>query len=438
MKLRTFLSALMAGAMLLGPAHSQELYYGDDDDMSPEEYYLEGIGYGAEDYGSGVEDTSYSGLYSPSEDEPIYGGNTYGVGDAEPGDDAEYGGYALPASPVAGGGDAGDWFSMSGVSILEVVGDDSRGYVLITKDTAGEVELLSTGEEKAGAFKVLAIGSEQVKVEPSQGGPSKTVPILHRSAPTDAFLLAVARLENLRLVIGAPLSQDVSFEESMLEGEQGFAEILGNQGFSLQRFDDVLVARKGEFPAGSGPYRPDEGRPEGDAVDLSEFRSHGDAILEVVSQALPAGVKDSPEKLPDGTTALVGSTPAAEALHYLNLAWGTEMVPEVPEDEDGPAVASNQGELSADEQQALFRQAVQVARAGDLRGAGKRLLQLCRGGSRDPKHFRALGKIYWKLNRIRPAVKAWKAAYRLDPQDPATRRLLVAAKRKIQAARSRS
>lgn len=437
MKMRTLLSALMAGAMLLGPAQSQELYYGDDDDMSPEEYYLEGIGYGAEDYGSGVEDTSYSGLYSPSEDEPIYGGNTYGVDGAEAGGDAEYGGYALPASPVTGGGDAGDWFSMSGVSILEVVGDDARGYVLITKDTSGKVELLSSGEEKAGAFKVLAIGSEQVKVEPTQGGPSKTVPILHRSAPTDAFLAAVARLENLRLVVGAPLTQDVSFEESMLQGEKGFDDILSTQGFSLQRFDDVLVARKGEFPAGSGPYQPTEGSPEGDTVDLAEFRTHGDAVLESVSQALPAGVKGSPETLPAGTTALLGSTPAAEALHYLNLAWGTEMVAATPKPQ-APAVASTGGKLSPAQQKALFQKAVQVARAGDLKGAGKRLLKLCRSGTKDPKHFRALGKIYWKLNRIRPAVKAWKAAYRLDPQDPATRKLLVAAKRKIQKARSRS
>lgn len=446
MRTRTLLSTLLVGLMLLQApgVRAQELYYGDDDSMSPEEYYLEGIGYGSDDYGSdGVEDTSYAGLYSPSADDAIYGGSDYsapgaldGVGDEDVATDIDSGDYALPSAPAMGGGagDAADWFSMSGVAILEAVGGEGS-RVLITKDQAGTIELLGEGDEKAGAFKVVQIGSEQARVEPSTGGPAKVVPILHRSAPLDAFLAAAAKLQSLRLVVGAPVAKEVSYDEGMLQVEQGFASHLAEAGLFLKRFDDVLVVRKAAFLDGSSVYDPEEDAIEGEAIDLNSFRGNGDVLLDKISTALPNGTKGAPESLPKGTTALLGSTPAAEALHYLNMAWGTSIQVDAPKPEQ-VATAAAKSKLSKERLSELYAEAVSFARKGDLKESGRRLLAVCRGGSREPRHYQALGKVYWKLGRIRPAVKAWKAAYKLDPQNSESRRLLAGARRKIEKSRS--
>jgi hypothetical protein len=428
------MSALLVGFIAIGAgsAGAQELYYGDDDDMSPEEYYLEGIGYGDSDYGSGgVEDSSYSGLYSPSASDAIYGGNSYNAESAT--GSVDTGGYALPASPSPGGAglDAGDWFSMSGVSILEAVGDEANGRILITKDQAGSIQLLKEGDEKSGAFKVLAIGAEQARVEPANGGAPKVVPILHRSAPLDSFLAASARLQNLRLVIGSPIKREVSYEEGMQNIETGFAPLLAQSNLFLKRFDDVIVVRNAAFLDGSTVYKPAKDLPEGNSVDFNEFRGSGDELLDKISTALPAGTGKAPESLPMGTTAFLGSTPAAEALHYLNLAWTTQ----IPVARPKVVAKAGSKKLSQKRINKLYAQAVKLSRAGKIKAAGKRLRYICKNGSENPKHFQALGKIYWKLGRISPAVRAWKAGYKLDPSNKTSRRLLVRAKRKIRKAR---
>lgn len=437
MKATKFFSALMVGFLAFGGTslQAQELYYGDDDDMSPEEYYLEGIGYGDSDYGSGgVEDQTYSGLYSASSPEaPVYGGNSYTTEGAT--SSVDTGGYALPVNPGLGGTgmDAGDWFSMSGVSILEAIGDDASGRILITRDQSGEIDLLQVGEEKQGAFKVMAIGSEQARVEPATGGPAKVVPILHRSAPIDSFLAAAARLQGLRLVIGAPVKREVSYDASMLDIETGFAPSLAQSNLFIKRFDDVVVVRNAAFLDGATTYQPSD-RPEGDSVDLSFFRGSGDEILDKVASALPHGTGQTPESLPQGTTALLGSTPAAEALHYLNLAWTTQIEVALPK----TVAKASKSKLSKEKMDKLYRQSVKLARAGKYKAAGKRLRYLCKNGSRNPAHFQALGKVYWKLGRIVPAARAWKAGYKLDPSNATSRKLLVKAKAKIKQARRRS
>ena len=81
---------------------------------------------------------------------------------------------------------------------------------------------------------------------------------------------------------------------------------------------------------------------------------------------------------------------------------------------------------------------MQLARKGDLKGSGKRLLYLCKNGSKDPRHFQALGKVYWKMGRIAPAVKAWKAGYKLDPSNATSRRLLVKARQRIRRNQTKS
>ncbi len=430
MNKRHFLHTFLVSCLLLtgGAVRSQELYYGDDDDMSPEEYYLEGIGYGSDDYGSGgIEDSSASSLYSPSSSDSIYGGYT-----AEPATPS-YDGYALPATPVTGGpggGDSMDWFSMSGVALLEAVGTEESGRVLISKDVQGNYELLKVGETKAGAFKVLAIGEEQARIEPVSGGAPKVVPILHKSAPLDTFLAAVAKIQNLRLVIGKPLDQMVSFTEEMMDIEVGFNPLLAGANVFLKRLDDVVIVR-GAPLLDAKTYEADSDLPEGDSVDLGHFRSNGDELVQIISKALPKGTKGGPDSLPKGTTAMLGATPAAEALYYLNLAWNTEITVDAP-----VATAKASSAMSKAKQDRLYALCIQAARQGDMKKAGRGLLKLCRSGSKEPAHFQALGKVYWKLGRIAPAVKAWKAAYRLDPQNATSRNLLVKAKRKVRAMRA--
>lgn len=429
MTFRSLLTTLLCGSMLLGaalPGRAQELYYGDDDDTSPEEYYLEGIGYGDDDYGSySAEDTSYSGLYSPSADqgndydyEPAEsGGTTLGQGDD---------GYALPAGPLPGAGNAdADWFSMSGVALLEVVGDEGS-RILITRNSAGKIGFLKAGESVSGAFKVTAVGSEQARVEPEDGGASKVVPVLHKQVPVDALMTAVARQQGLRVVISKQLDREVPFEDGMTNLEDGFAPMLADMGMFAKRFDDVLIVREAPFLSGGGAFDPESAGEAGEGVDLASFRGNGDELRETISKALPAGIEGGPDSLPAGVTAFLGGTDAAEALHYLNLALGTDM--RVKEAAEKTPVA-----LSPEKADKLYKQAVALAKAGDLKGSGKRLLYICRKGSKDPAHFQALGKVYWRMGRTRHAVKAWRAGLKLDPQNTTSRRLLVKAKRALRA-----
>ncbi len=440
MKSHAVVSFLIAGCLAVagtGRTFAQELYYGDDSSQSPEEYYLEGIGYGTEDYASYAEDTSYTGLYSPSASDSIYGnaaGESGNVGaDAYTVDVANGsgGGYALPASPSPGSGagtgtDAGDWFSMSGVALMEAVGNDQAGRVLITRDGTGRIEVLKAGETRQGAFKVVAVGSEQARVEPADGGPSKVVPILHRPVPLDSLMVASARLQGLRIVIGAKLAKEVAYDPSMLQIDEGFSVFLADQGLFQKRFDDVVVVRSAPFLVAVAGYDPEAAGPEGENLELAAFRTTGDELLEKVGAALPRGTEGAPDKLPAETSAFLGATPAAEALHYLNLAWGSTIKAVAP----APS-AKAPGALDPAKAERLYTEAVGFARQGEMKEAGRRLLWLCRNGSKDPEHFLALGKVYWKLGRTENAVRVWKKGLALDPDNSATRALLVKAREKV-------
>lgn len=438
-KNKTYLLALPLALVLYGaPALAQELYYGDDagSDQAPEEYYLEGIGYGTE--ASGAEDTSYTGLYSPSSDDAVYGGSSpdYSMsGSDEPagpsydqpiilGSEA----YALPSNPTAnpGSADAADFFSMSGVALVEAIGEGSD-RVVITRDGEGKFQVLKAGETKTGAFKIVEIGSEQARVEPTTGGAAKVVPILHRSAPVDTFLAALARLQNLRLVVSKTLSKEVAFDPEMLKGEDGFSTHFASLGVYAKRFDDVLVVRETPFLDGAKAYSPEGDLPEGESLELGYLRGTGDEVLQMISDANPEGVTGGPDVTPSTVTMLMGSTPAAEALHYLNMAWGTSYRFPAPKKTEAQASAP----APSAKVDALYAEAVALAKKGDLKGAGKRLLWICKNGSKDAKHFIALGKIYWKLGRTEHALRAWKASLKVDPANATAQRILAKAEAKL-------
>lgn len=435
MKMRPILSTLMVGFLALTPAlKGQELYFGDDEDMSPEEYYLEGIGYGSDDYSSGsVEDSSYSGLYTPSAEsgeDSIYGGYDYSSSASTSAPEGN--GYALPSSDSLGvpTDDAGDWFSMSGVTLLEAVGEGDN-KVLITRDLEGKIEILQAGDTKEGAFKILAIGDEQARVEPVQGGRPKVVPILHRSAPLDSLLMASARLQSLRLVIAANAEQDTTYDPSMLDIEKGFAPTLASKNLFLKRFDDVVVVRSAPFVNGEGAYQPQE-QGEGELVSLDGFRSRGDEVLDKLASSFESGLKKLPGDLPS-TTIRLGNAPAREALHYLNLAYNSQMEPKAPKASVAQKPASK-GKVSKQRLAKAYAKASRMYKAGEFKKAGKLLYKICKAGSKNPIHFQALGKCYYKLGNYKRAALTFKRSYSLKPH-PSTKKLYATAKRAYRKAR---
>lgn len=324
-----------------------------------------------------------------------------------------------------------DWFATSGVKILEAIGTSDLGYILLAQDDRGGFRLLREGDSFEGKFTVGQVGTEQVRLEDSEGKPS-VAPILHQNVPVDMLLLAVGALHQRNVVIGGTSDVLKPFDSELLVDPQKLADLAKEAGLDVRVLEDALLVKKGVFAADPVKF---EATPDDSAESYDWIRSDLKGLITKASQGPMALTAE-------GDTATIISVrapymPPRALAHYLAQVTGTKITAAAPEAAKPVAVtaASAPKELDAKGQKVLARARTLLA-GGKFAPAFKLFRYLHKTqGARAP-FYNGMAICLWKLGKKPQAVKAWNLALEQDPGNAVAGKALGKVKEMVAARRA--
>ena len=310
-----------------------------------------------------------------------------------------------------------EWFSQSGYTIMEAVGSDQFGYVLIGTNETGAFQLLSKGDWYKDRFRLDAVGSEQAKVV-TKDNTTAAVPILHRNVPADIFLLALSTVTQRSVVIGAQVDALKTVTPELLSDPAKLAAYCQEEGLDVRVFDDCMVVRKGAFPKDLKPFAP-----AGPQLACAVNVMRSDLSTVAASLAKVSGKIVTPTGKFDGklTVRSIGLSPEALA-YYVEKASGAGFKVEEPKPVvQAPTAAAP---VAAPRTVAARDRFKELMRSGNHLAAARFAQAIIKKHPAKAAGYNYYGLALWKLGHKQTAVKAWQKALRLEPANQYAQQVL--------------
>lgn len=321
-----------------------------------------------------------------------------------------------------------DWFSQNGFTILEAVGSsDLGGFVLVGSDPGGAYHVLAKGDRYGTAFRVDAIGAEQVKVLPTQGEPA-VAPILHRNIPPDVFLMAMAMVLQRSIVIGGSVDTLQPASPELLSDPGKLAEYCKTEGLDLRVFDDCILVRKGTFEADLTPFQSAEPQV---ATTLKHLRSNLPAVAKTLAEASSMIIEPSRQSAEPLTVLSVGLSAQALA-YYIEKATDVPVSVKPPPPPPAEVVAAAPVAPAPARPKATDKLKALMAK-GDFLAAARLSKALIQKYPTHAKLYNAYGVAVWKLGHRAMAIKAWQKALIVEPGNAYAQKMVAQVRQKLAA-----